>query len=49
MLNDAVYLNVEDGLMSESNLQQEIIGKKNQMEAVFSGMQKRAGNYHDFR
>jgi enoyl-CoA hydratase/carnithine racemase len=49
MLNEAPYLNAEDGLMSESNLQQEIIGKKNQMEAVFSGMQKRAGNFHDFR
>ena len=49
MLNEAPYLNAADGLMSESNLQDEIIGKKNQMEAVFSGMQKRAGNFKDFR
>lgn len=49
VLNEAPYLNAEDGLMLESVEQQEIIRKKNQMEAVFSSMQKRPGNFEDFR
>ncbi len=49
MFNEAPYLNVADGFMLESNSQTEIVGKKNQMESVFSGMQKRAGNFEDFR
>lgn len=49
LLNAAPYLNVEDGFMLESQVQDEIIMKKNQMEAVFSSMQKRKGNFDDFR
>jgi enoyl-CoA hydratase/carnithine racemase len=49
MLNEAPYLNPMDGLVLESKLQAEIMGKKNQMEAVFSGMQQRPGNFEDFR
>lgn len=49
VLNQAPYLSPEEGLMLESVEQDEIIGKKNQMEAVFSGMQKRPGNFEDYR
>ncbi len=49
VFNEAPYLSVADGLMLESVEQQEIIMKKNQMEAVFAGMQKRKGNFEDFR
>ncbi len=49
VLNDAPYLSVEDGLLMESREQDEIIRKKNQLEAVFSSLQKRPGNFEDFR
>lgn len=49
LLNAAPYLNVEDGLMMESVEQDTVIRKKNQLEAVFSSMQKRAGNFEDYR
>jgi len=49
VLNAAPYLNREDGLMLESVEQEAIIMKKNQIEAVFSSLQKRAGNFDDFR
>jgi len=49
VFNEAPYLNMEDGLMLESVEQKEIILKKNQMEAVFSGMQKRKAEFDDFR
>lgn len=49
VLNKAAYLSVEDGLQMESDEQNLIIKKKNQMEAVFAGMQKRPGNFDDFR
>ena len=49
LLNEAPYLSVEEGLLLESKVQDEIMRKKNQMEAVFSSMQKRAGNFEDFR
>ena len=49
VLNEAPYLNVDDGLMMESVEQDAIILKKNQMEAVFSSMQKREGNFDDHR
>lgn len=49
VLNAAPYLSVEDGLMLESTAQDDIIGKKNQLEAVFSQMQKREGKFEDFR
>ena len=49
VLNAAPYLNQEDGLMMESIEQEEIMMKKNQIEAVMAGMQKRPGNFEDYR
>ena len=49
LLNEAPYTSVEDGLMLESVLQDQTIKKKNQLEAVYSSMQKRAGNFEDHR
>ena len=49
LLNAAPYLSVEDGLMMESVEQDGVIKKKNQLEAVYSSMQKRAGNFEDYR
>ena len=49
LLNAAPYLNQADGLMLESVEQMAIIKKKNQLEAVYSSLQKRAGDFEDFR
>jgi len=49
VLNAAPYLSVEEGFILESVEQEAIIKKKNQIEAVFAGMQKRPGNFDDFR
>ncbi len=49
VFNAAPYLNPEDGLMMESLEQEEIIRQHNQIEAVFSSMQKRPANYKDHR
>ena len=49
LLNTAPYLSVEEGLLLESELQDRIIKKPNQMESVFAGMQKRKGNFTDYR
>lgn len=49
LLNAAPNLSPEEGLLLESELQDDIIGKKNQMEAIFSTMQKRTGNYEKAR
>lgn len=49
VLNKAPYLNVEDGLMMESVEQTAIIKKTNQLEAIYSSLQKRPGNFEDYR
>ncbi len=49
LLNACYYLNEKDGLMMESVEQEAIIRKHNQIEAVFSAMQKRPGNFKDYR
>ena len=49
VLNAAPYLSMEDGLLMESMEQDQIIMKKNQIEAVMSGMQKRPGQFDDYR
>ncbi len=49
VLNAAPYLNQEEGLMMESVEQDALMGKKNQLEAIFSSMQKRPGNFDDYR
>ena len=49
LLNKAPYLNKEEGLMLESVEQDAVMNSKNQLEAVYSGLQKRPGNFEDFR
>ena len=49
LLNEAPYLDVDAGLLNESKIQDEIMGTKNQLEAVFSQMQKRAAQFEDYR
>lgn len=49
LLSQAPYCSQEEGLILESVIQDEIIWKENQMEAVFSSMQKRPGNYKNAR
>lgn len=49
LLNKAPYLSEAEGLLMESELQDKIIGTKNQMEAVFASMQKRNANFENAR
>ncbi len=49
LLNAAPYLSPEDGLMQESIEQQHILKKKNQLEAVYASLQKRKGEFDDYR
>jgi len=49
LLNTAPYLSPEDGLMMESELQDTLVKSKNQLEAIYSSMQKRKGNFTDYR
>jgi len=49
LINDAAHLHPNDLLLAESRYQQDIIGGKNQMEAVFSSMQKRPGKFAPYR
>lgn len=49
LLNAAPYLSVAEGLMMESVEQIAIMQDKNQLEAVMSSMQKRSGNFEDYR
>ncbi len=49
LFNSLGDLSMEDGLLMESKEQAEIIGKKNQLEAIFAGMQKRKGNFENYR
>jgi len=49
LLNAVPYLNAQEALLMESVEQKEIIGKKNQMEAIFSSLQKKPGNFQDYR
>ena len=47
ILNNAVAVDAAAGLMDESVEQQKLIGTPNQLEAVYSNLQKRAANYRD--
>ena len=47
ILNNAVAVDAAAGLMDESVEQQKLIGSPNQLEAVYSNLQKRAANYKD--
>ncbi|MEM7112131.1 MAG: crotonase/enoyl-CoA hydratase family protein [Chloroflexota bacterium] len=49
VLNAAPYADVAEGFMTESILQEQLLGSKNQLESVFAGMQKRAGNFENYR
>lgn len=49
LINASHYLSAEEGLQMESREQQEIIRKENQLEAVFSKMQKRVAKFEDYR
>lgn len=49
LFNEANFKNEADGLMMESALQETIIRKENQLEAVFSALQKRKAKFKDFR
>jgi len=49
MFNEAPYLSAADGLKMESVEQEQIIRKHNQLEAVFSSMQKRDGKFENYR
>lgn len=49
VINAAPYLNPEEGLLLESQAQEKVLLKENQLEAVFAGMQKRAGKFKGFR
>ncbi|WP_336987254.1 crotonase/enoyl-CoA hydratase family protein [Altererythrobacter aquiaggeris] len=47
LFNKYLYLSEDDTLMEESVRQQKLVGSRNQMEAVASQMQKRAGNFDE--
>ena len=49
VLNEAPYKSVEEGFMLESEAQESLIKKKNQLEAIYSSLQKRPGNFDNFR
>ncbi len=49
LFNSVPHLSEEDGLLMESKEQDMVIGKSNQLESVFSSMQKRPGNYKNYR
>lgn len=49
LFNELPDLSIDEGLMMESKEQAEIMGKKNQMESVFAGIQKRKGNFENYR
>ena len=49
VLNKAPYLKEEEGLKMESVEQDLLLKKHNQIEAIFSQMQKREANFQDFR
>ncbi|MEQ9518015.1 MAG: crotonase/enoyl-CoA hydratase family protein [Parvibaculum sp.] len=47
IFNDAPYFDAKAGLLAESIEQDQIIGSPNQIEAIMSTMEKRAGKYTD--
>ena len=49
LFNTVPHLSEEEGLLMESVEMDEVIGKPNQLEAIFSTMQKRPGNFSNYR
>ena len=49
LINKAPYLQEAEGLQMESDEQDLLLKQHNQVEALFSQMQKREANFQDFR
>lgn len=49
LYNQAYYLDNVDGLLLESKLQEETMTSPNQLESVYASIQKRKGNYKNYR
>ncbi len=49
LYNQAPYLNEAEGLALESKLQHQLLKKHNQLESIFSNLQKREANFKDYR
>ena len=49
VINKASYVSAEAGLIAEAELQQDIIMKPDQLEAVYANIQKRAPSFSDYR
>jgi enoyl-CoA hydratase/carnithine racemase len=49
LINSAKYVSAKEGLQAESDLQQEIMMKPDQLEAVYANMQKRSPLFNDYR
>jgi len=49
LFNTIPYMKPDEALLMESVEQSHIIGKKNQMTAVFSSLQKEPGNFDNYR
>lgn len=47
LLNLVAHADAEQILLAESEIQDTIIGKPNQVEAIMAGLEKRVGNYSD--
>ena len=49
LFNEVPYLNPEEALQKETDLQSELLMSKNQLEAVFAGLAKRKPNFENYR
>ena len=49
LFNSVPHLTEEEGLLMESVEQDEVIGKPNQLESIFATLQKREGNFKNYR
>jgi len=47
LIDESYYVDAAEGLLRESQAQERVMGTKNQIEAVMSGMEKRAPDYQD--
>lgn len=49
LINNASYTSAEEGLIAEAELQQDILMKPDQLEAVYANMEKRAPKFNNYR
>ena len=49
LINNASYTTAKEGLIAESALQEDIMMKPDQLEAVYANMQKRPATFNDYR